>query len=401
MILPTTAIEKHNARQLYGDMFWYGVLSGSALAFLPVYAARLGASSLQIGLLTAGPALVSLLVSMPAARWLESRSVIRASFQSSVLHRLGYLALLAMPLLAGAGAQLRLLPLLVVLMSVPGTFLAISFNAMLADIVPPEARAHVIGRRVALLGLSTLTTSLACGWLLDRVVFPLNYEIVFGIGTVGAGLSSLYLARIRAGTNPPQRVGQALQDSAWRLLRFDLVRGRFGVFLVVMLLFYTFQSTSIPLMAPFWVGTLHLSDGTISLGNALLQSTLLLASFNLVGLSRRFGGRRVLAVSASLYGLYPFLNGLSTGPELFLIASVLGGIVWGLASSGLATRLMERVPENDRPAHMALFNLALNFGILGGSFLGPALAAQLGLRDALLAAGALRALAGILIAIWG
>src|SRR6185295_12542430 len=99
------------------------------------------------------------------------------------------------------------------------------------------------------------------------------------------------------------------------------------------------------------VGTLHLGDGTISLGNAMFQSTLLLASFNLVGLSRRFGGRRVLAVSAILYGLYPFLNGLATGPELFLAASVLGGVVWGLASSGLATRLMERVPENDRPAH--------------------------------------------------
>ena len=50
---------------------------------------------------------------------------------------------------------------------------------------------------------------------------------------------------------------------------------------------------------------------------------------------------------------------------------------------------------------MALFNLALNFGILSGSFLGPALAARLGLRDALLAAGALRALAGVLIALWG
>ena len=49
----------------------------------------------------------------------------------------------------------------------------------------------------------------------------------------------------------------------------------------------------------------------------------------------------------------------------------------------------------------ALFNLALNFGILGGSLLGPVLAARLGLRDALLAAGGLRAFAGILIALWG
>src|SRR4029077_14614532 len=110
MIQTATATEKHNARQLYGDIFWFGILSGSALAFLPVYAARLGASSLQIGLLSAGPALVSLLVSMPAARWLEERSVIRASSQTSVLHRLVYLVLLAMPLLMGAAAQVRLLP---------------------------------------------------------------------------------------------------------------------------------------------------------------------------------------------------------------------------------------------------------------------------------------------------
>ncbi|MEP7359341.1 MAG: MFS transporter, partial [Anaerolineales bacterium] len=250
MNLPSTSIEKHNARQLYGDIFWFGMLSGSALAFLPVYAARLGASSLQIGLLSAGPALVSLLVSMPAARWLESRSVIRASFGASVVHRLGYLVLLLVPLLVGAAAQVRLLPVLVALMSVPGTMLAIAFNAMLADIVPPGARALVIGRRNALLGLSTLSVSLLCGGLLDRVVFPLNYEIVFAIGTVGAVMSSVCLARIRGGAAPQPRVGQALQDRAslgtlrfadaprtapglrflvraqgWQLLRFDLLRG--------------------------------------------------------------------------------------------------------------------------------------------------------------------------------
>jgi predicted MFS family arabinose efflux permease len=80
---------------------------------------------------------------------------------------------------------------------------------------------------------------------------------------------------------------------------------------------------------------------------------------------------------------------------------VVGGVVWGLTSGGLVTRLMERVPAGDRPAHMALHNLALNLGILGGSLLGPVLGDWLGLRSALAASGALRILAGVLLAVWG
>ena len=59
-----------NLRQLYWDVFWFGTLAGTTLAFLAVYSARLGASSLQIGLLSAGPAVVSLLFTLPAGRWL-------------------------------------------------------------------------------------------------------------------------------------------------------------------------------------------------------------------------------------------------------------------------------------------------------------------------------------------
>jgi predicted MFS family arabinose efflux permease len=62
---------------------------------------------------------------------------------------------------------------------------------------------------------------------------------------------------------------------------------------------------------------------------------------------------------------------------------------------------MERVPADNRPAHMALHNLALNLGILGGSLLGPLLGDWLGLRPALALSGLLRALAGFLLIIWG
>jgi predicted MFS family arabinose efflux permease len=61
---------------------------------------------------------------------------------------------------------------------------------------------------------------------------------------------------------------------------------------------------------------------------------------------------------------------------------------------------MERVPEDDRPAHMALHNLVLNTAILVGSILAPLLANWLGLRQALLLSAALRLLAGVLMGVW-
>jgi predicted MFS family arabinose efflux permease len=62
---------------------------------------------------------------------------------------------------------------------------------------------------------------------------------------------------------------------------------------------------------------------------------------------------------------------------------------------------MERVPEDDRPAHMALHNLALNLGILSGSALGPLLGNWIGLRETLLLAAGLRFLGGIALGLWG
>ncbi len=425
-IAPTPA-QRALFRNLYWDVFWFGVLQGSAMAFLSVYAARLGASAFQIGLLTSGPAVVNLLASLPAGRWLEGRAMTTVSFQTAVLHRLGYLLLVPLPWLMPEAAQAWALPVLIGLMSLPGTVLAIAFNAMFADVVAPEWRAHVVGRRNALLAVSSTAASLSCGWLLDQLTFPLNYQVVFGLGALGAGLSTYYLYRVRAPGTLSPRVGRALLDfalpgglprigdalrqglglrfltrgGARPLLRPDLLRGPFGRVMVAYLTFYTFQYTSIPLMPLFWVNELRLSDGEISIGNALFYGAMLVASLGLRRLSARLGHHRVLVLGAAFFGGYPLLNALAQDATLYYVASILGGVVWGLAGGGLVNRLMERVPDDDRPAHMALHNLALNLGILAGSLLGPALSHGTDLRTALFVAAALRLVAALLLGRWG
>ncbi len=396
-------------------------MTGSVLAFLSIYTARLGATVLQIGLLTAGPAVVNLLVSLPAGRYLERRSLTRTAFIASIFQRFGYLLLILMPSYFSASRQISAMIAITVLMSLPGALYAISFNAGFPAIVPADWRAEVVGKRNAVLAVSTTISTLLSGLLLDRIAFPINYQVVFGIGLFGAMMSSYHLGKLHLAdpqapvpaeggfSNGLAAFGRRLRNlelvplriGIGSLARLDLLRGRLGLFMASYLIFYTFQFVCVPLFPLGYVDVLHLSDGWISLGSGLFYTTMFLISLRLKHLAARFGHHRLLAASAMAFATYPLLIGLAYGPVLYWLASFLGGIIYGVVSASLLNRLMEVVPEQERASGMAYHNLALNLGILAGSLLGPLLGDLFGIRGGLLASSALRFLAGVLIVFWG
>jgi MFS family permease len=420
--------QRANFRTLYVDVAWFGVLAGSIQAFLSIYIAEIGGSAYQLGLMAAGPAFVNLLLSLPVGRGLQDQSLLRITFLSSIWNRVGYLALIPLPWLLAPAGQVWMMVVLTLVMSVPGTVLAIAFNALFADVVPPEWRGHVVGRRNAILAAAMVTTSLLSGQLLKHLAFPLNYQVVFALGTLGAGMSSFALQRLkRVNTEQPsQQFDPPLQDAARPglmrfadaillapglrflarrpgspLLRLDLLRSPFGLLLAAYLVFYASLYVPSPLFPLIWVRELKLSSETISLGNALVSISTFAASLLVGRLSDRYDHHRVLLMGAMTFWLYPLLNGLARDATLYMIASFIGGGSWALVSAGQVSRLMERVPQEDRPAHMALYNLVLNLGMLSGSLFGPILGGWLGLRPALLLAAGLRLLAGVLVGLWG
>jgi MFS family permease len=401
---------KWNLRQLYWDIFYFGILAGSTLAFQSVYAARLGASGFQIGLISAGPAMVGLIFTLPSGRWLETKSFIKVSFQSSVLQRLGFLFLAALPwLFPSETGQVWGLIGTTLIMSVAGTVLAISFNALFAEVVPPEMRAHAVGRRNILLAISVTASTLISGQILDKTIFPHNYQVIFLIGGVGAMLSSYHLGRIRKPSQleavnlqddpPPIESLPLIKPKAW--LRLDLLTGPFGIFMVSYLAFYVFQYFALPIFPLAYVDVLKLTDGTIGIGTAIFYGALLLCSIKLSEMSARYGHRKILFIGAALFPIYPLLLGVAKGPGLYYLACLIGGGVFALLNSGLINRLIERVPANDRPAHMAIHNLVLNIGVLIGSLLGPVVADWMGIQPAILLSAGLRLLAAGLFLLWG
>lgn len=92
---------------------------------------------------------------------------------------------------------LPLMNLLALLMAIPGTALAVGFNAMFAEDVPAEWRAHVAGIRNVVLSVVFVVTSLVCGAILDGLPFPIGYQVVFAIGFIGAAMSSYHIFHIR------------------------------------------------------------------------------------------------------------------------------------------------------------------------------------------------------------
>lgn len=163
------------------------------------------------------------------------------------------------------------------------------------------------------------------------------------------------------------------------------------------LIFYLVQYVPIPLFPLVMVRLLHLTDGEISFANAIFYTSMLIGSMGISRLSNRFGHRWVLIVSGGMIFIFPLLFAVARNAYLIWVNNLIGGVIWAGVNNGAINRLMERVPEDDRPAHMALHNVVLNLGMLSGSLLGPALGESLGLREAMLIAAGLRFLGGILL----
>lgn len=428
---PTPAMRR-NFHHLYIDVAAYGFLAGSAVAFIAIYATRLGASSLQIGLITALPALVSLLVTLPAGQWVGRHNLTPAVFWTSIGQRLLYVLLIPVSLLLAPTLQLWSIILLTLVCSIPGTALAIGFNALLAEAVPPAYRGEVVGRRNALLALTMTASSILSGQLLRLLPIEVGYPLVFAFGSVGAIVSSYHLWRVRLETPRSQRIFEGLPlPDAERVSKSSLIpdaplsrpfamrmllrrpgtaslrvtvaplRTRYGLFILALFSFHFAQYIPISLFPIFWVREARLSDGTISILNATFYLVMLLASLRLGRLTRRFGNRRLMIMGCFALSAYPLLTGLSQGPTLLFGAALLGGCVWAVLSGALSNRLLEWVPDDNRPTYLALYNLALNAAILGGSLIGSAIADVVGLRETMFIATALRVAAAVLVLRFG
>lgn len=398
-------------RHLYYDIAWFGVLSGSVINFLSVYATRLGATSLQIGLIGSMSAVVNLFLAIPAGRWLSRQNTQRAIFWTSVFYRIGFLFFVLLPWLFDTSQQVTAIIVITFIMAIPLTPLGVGFNVLFAEAVPERYRAHVASIRNVMFALTYVITSLLSGFLLDRIPFPSGYQVVFGIGALGAAMSSYHIYFIRpvaddlaarpSAPEPATPQPAVSTRGIASFLRFDILSSPFKKVLLALFAFHLAHNITTPVYPQYNVRVLGLSDNTLGISQALYYLTMLIGSIQLRNIVHRLGHKRVTGWGVVGMSLYPLLLAFTHEVWQFYAIALLGGFTWAWTNGAYANYMLERIPPHDRPSHLAWYTVILNLAILGGSLGGSVIAAQIGLFSALILFGIMRILAGIYILKWG
>jgi MFS family permease len=98
-----------------------------------------------------------------------------------------------------------------------------------------------------------------------------------------------------------------------------------------------------------------------------------------------------------MMAMYPGIMAFSKGITLFIVASLVGGLAWAFVGGLLINYILEKIPEENRPPFLAIYNLVFYAAVLVGSLTGPEIGKIIGLPMALLLFGLLRLCAGAAI----
>ncbi len=398
----TTGTLRSNLIHYYWDIGWWGLYAGTLMPFLSVYAVRNGATNEQIGLLTAAPAAITLLLSLPVGRWARRFSPKRATVVSVFLQRIIMVLFPLLPWILPPEAQVGGILVITALIAIPNSVTAISFNQLLMDAVPSEYRGLLVGNRIAIFSILTFVVTLLAGFILDRVAGAAGYQVIFAIGFVGAIMTAYHLGRVNPLAGSPSAEVQPKPDKTARMLPSLDQSGRYFVRIMLLtFLLNTVNAVIVPLMPPFAVKTLLLSNQWIGIGAAINTFFVFLVSLGVARLTRRTGNRRATALGVVALAAAAVVMAFAQDAALYLVSMVVGGIAAGVLNTAQYNYVLDQIPLQTRAAWFAVLALTGNAAILIGSLGGPALTGWISFPVIMLIVGGLRLLIGAAILKWG
>ncbi len=366
----TPAQVESNIRHLVGDIAWFGLAWGAIVSFLQVYTVRLGASSLLVGAITYGPALIAIFWQIPAGRLITRKGHrMRWVLLSGLAYRGIFLSLSLIPFFF-VRATAEATALVWVLSAIVTSLSNVSFLSMMADAVPQDRIARMVALRFAAFGLTSTLTVLFAGPLLSRLPFPLNYQVLFFVGFLGSMMSWWHANRLHVPDPPPQTGPQpAFRRELGGMIRFP----GFFRFLVSVFVLQLALGMIAPLLPLYWVRTLGATDQQVSLVLSMATGMMVVGSLLMRRAVNRVGREAALGFGALGYAFYPLLTSLTTSVWMLIPSAAMAGVFSSAINVNLFDNLVAVTPDEERTNYMSVYNTAQNSGL----FLGPLIAGLL------------------------
>jgi len=333
------------------------------------------------------------LLAIPIGQFLQNQRKIVPWFSAA---RLGVIACYAFTGLAAFAFHEHSLVISILLIwalaTIPQTMLAITFSVVMNAVAGPNHRFDLMNRRWSTLGLTTAVMVFILGQILDRISFPINYQVAFIVLSLGGFLSYYFSSRISLPDILAHREGKRLSFKAQIKEYIDLVSKEkpFQAFIVKRFIFLSGAAMALPVLPLYFVRQLHASDAWIAAISTAQTAILILGYYIWTRQSRKRGTRPVLIWTTFGSALYPILVSLTGQVWLITIFAGINGIFSAGLNLVFFDELMKTVPEEYSSTFVSLAQglqfLSTILSPLIGTFLGD----QFGLGVALAVSGGLQ-----------
>jgi hypothetical protein len=370
-------------------------LASAAGPFLPVFLTRMEATTLQVGLLTTMPAITGFLLAIPLGRFLQRQTNIVPWFSTARLLVLMSYMLTGLVTFFVAPHNLVLAILLVwALATIPQTMLGISFSVVMNSVAGPAGRFELMSRRWSILGITTAVTIFLIGQMLDRVPFPLNFQIMFMALSLG-GLVSFYFSSKLDLSNikPPETLpSHSIKESVQNYLTLIRSQKPFIAFISKRFVYMTGVTLALPLFPLYFVRELGASDSWIANINTAQTAILIFGYFFWTRQSRSRGSRTVLLWTTLGLSFYPVLTALTNVVWPIAIYAGIAGIFQAGLNLVFFDELLKTVPPEYSATFVSFAQSVEYLAMIYSPLLASFFVAQIGLSGALLIAGGIRLL---------
>jgi MFS family permease len=390
------SLDDRNYRNLLISGAWFGPAEGGIFNFLPVFVARLGASPTMVSLLTAGPSLVGIFSYLPGGAYAERRpDQVRLVVRAGFLARLSYLLIALLPFFLPPEQVVIAIVLIWSLTAIPNAVHVPAWTAMMQRAVPPGRRAKLNGARWGLMSLIASIAMAVYGVMLNRMDFPLGYQIVFMISFLAAMMNLVYFSRVVIPPFVSGRGDGAAHGSIFAevpgLFRAYFSNRRFVRFLAASGVFRLALAMPVGLFSIYWVNDLEATDALIGLRGTAGYIALVVGYFFWGRTANRIGHRRMLMICGLGQACYPVLTALASDAYWLLPAAA----VWGLTAAGIDLGLFDMLlaacPEGRQPTFAAGSAVFASVAVTIGPLLGAAMAQNWSTQAALVAIGGVQA----------
>jgi hypothetical protein len=374
-------------------------LSTAASPFLPVFLTRMGASNFQVGLLTSMPGVTGLLLAIIIGRFLQTRRNIVPWFSFSRLMVLsGYvltgLVSLLFPKTWVVGSTLGIWALA----TLPQTALAVCFSVVMNAVAGPDGRYALLSRRWTIFGLTNTIVTYVLTQLLDRVAFPLSYQVMFMGLSVGGLISFYFSSRIVLPdqTPPPLSTSKSIGDTLGNYLALLRDNPAFASFVSKRFVYLSAIALGTPIFPLFFVRSVGASDAQIGQINMTMTFVMMFGYSIWTWASRKWGGRLVLLATTFGLALYPALSALTPDVRYIILYAALAGFFQAGIDLVFFDELMKTVPPEYSATFVSMAQSLQYLSAIIAPLLGTFFADTIGLGGALFVSAGLRLLGFLL-----